>query len=136
MSDVRIPFNTWSKLRLQDGKKSATSRSKRYGKPGDTFEVDGDVFAILHVEKVSLGFVAEFMFKAEGCQNPQEFREVWKAIHIKRGFDPHEVVWLHTFYRVVREGKRMKPAKVLVNSLSMPLPTDAGEPDYIPPGGQ
>ena len=36
---VFIPFGQWSKDKLTKGIKTATSRSKVYGKPGDTFSL-------------------------------------------------------------------------------------------------
>lgn len=106
MSNINIPFNAWSLRALADGKKSATTRSKPYGKPGDTFAVGDTTYALLHVEKVSLGFVADFMYREEGCASTSDFRAVWKAIHPKRGFYPNEVVWLHTFYKVEKRPAR------------------------------
>ena len=82
MSEIKIPFNDWSKERLF--MKRCTSRTKKYGEVGDTFTVNvkgfiGDndkKFRITHIERVSLGFVADKLYKLEGASSTREFIKV------------------------------------------------------------
>ena len=97
---ISIPFNDWSKERIKAGQKCATSRYKRYGKPGDTFMVDGETYELTHVVKRRLGIVAYYYFEEEGAKNPQEFIQIWEEIHPKRGFIPDDIVWYHAFRKV------------------------------------
>lgn len=94
---INIPFNDWSCTQLKKGRKIATTRTKPYGKPGDTFEVDGLEYQLFGVQKIRLGEVASKFFEEEGCDSPEEFKKVWKEIHPKRGFIETDEVYLHKF---------------------------------------
>lgn len=37
---IEIPMNEWSVTRLESGIKTATTRTERYGSPGDLFTID------------------------------------------------------------------------------------------------
>ena len=95
--NIMIPFNEWSKERLKAGKKSCTSRRKPYGKIGDTFEVDGVTYLLTDVMQAKLSEVANDWYGFEGCNSPDEFKQIWKLIHRKIGFVPDMVVYLHCF---------------------------------------
>ncbi len=41
--------------------------------------------------------IAEHCYKAEGAESPDEFIQVWKSIHRKKGFVPEQVVFYHEF---------------------------------------
>lgn len=97
MPEVDIPMNGWSEERLAQERKWATSRTERYGEPGDTFEVNGIEYVLTHIVKVPLGVVAEQFYDIEGADSRAEFIEVWEDIHYRRGFDPEWSVWLHLF---------------------------------------
>lgn len=98
--DFEIPMNDWSEEKLYNGVKTATTRTTRYGDPGDRFESVGYIYALTHVVKVPLEVVAEHFWAEEGCENKAEFLEVWNDIHYRRGYDPDWEVWLHLFRRV------------------------------------
>ena len=70
---IKIPFNNWSKERLRTGLKCATSRTKQYGKIGDTFEFDGWIYKITGVGKFPLWFIRAYLYVTEGCETPDEF---------------------------------------------------------------
>ena len=84
--EVEIPFNDWSKKRLRTGK-VATSRSKRYGNPGDTFVFDGIKYKIILVRQLPLWFIRDCLWGCEGAIAPWEFVTEWKKIHYKKGWD-------------------------------------------------
>jgi hypothetical protein len=97
---VDIPFNDWSEERLQEGRKTATTRTKRYGDPGDRFRAAGHVYELTHVVTVPLGIVAEQFHDLEGARTTAAFVEVWEDIHYRRGFERDWEVWLHLFREV------------------------------------
>lgn len=106
---VEIKFNSWSMTRFRFGVKTATTRTKEYGKPGDTFDIyfptgisltDIPVtitYEITDVKRLPLLDVAENYFTQEGCLYPEEFVQMWKKIHFKKGFIPIWRVYLHLF---------------------------------------
>jgi len=116
MSEIKIPFNEWSKTRLLF--KRCTSRNRKYGEVGDTFVcnyesiITGDEriikYQITHIEKVTLGFVAEHLYKLEGASLPEEFIKVWEDIHPVIGFVPTQKVWVHVFKEIEKQKKEVK----------------------------
>jgi len=97
---IKIPFNDWSRARLAAGKKSCTSRTKRYGDPGDTFKVDGVEYHLTDVTHDLLADVKRYFFAEEGCATPEEFERIWDQIHPRKRFNGISRVWLHQFKRV------------------------------------
>jgi len=79
------------------GKKSATSRPKRYGYPGDYFEAFGRTFILLNVYRSRLDLVAYYHYLEEGCNSDFEFRKVWERLHPRKGFAPDQKVYFHKF---------------------------------------
>lgn len=117
MSEIKIPFNEWSRRRLW--KKRCTSRNKKYGKIGDTFiscnesiiSTDSKPlvkYEITYIEKLSLGFVAEHLYELEGADSSEGFIKVWEDIHPVIGFVPEQKVWVHVFKEVERTEKEVK----------------------------
>jgi|APHM01.1.fsa_nt_gi hypothetical protein len=103
MTEVEIPFNGWSKERLREGAKTATSRTKRYGDPGDVFEVEGQVYVLTHVVQLPLGIVANHFTEEEGAASYGEFIEVWQDLHPTKGYTPDRQVHLHLFRRAATD---------------------------------
>lgn len=95
--EIKIPFNKWSKSRLEDKVKCATSRNKGYGYPGDCFFVDNIEYELTLVIKLPLWFIAYELFETEGCKTPDEFKQVWKDIHPRKGWVDEQEVWYHYF---------------------------------------
>lgn len=98
--DFEIPMNGWSEDKLYKGQKTATTRTTRYGDPGDRFEAVGNIYALTHVVKVPLEVVADHFWEEEGCEDRAEFLEVWNDIHYRRGYESDWEVWLHLFRKV------------------------------------
>ena len=94
---IEIPFNDWSRERLDRQWKKATSRTKKYGEVGDWFRVDDVDYELELVIKIPLWFVAEDLYQSEGAESKEEFIDVWKSIHPKKGFKPFDMVWYHHF---------------------------------------
>ena len=105
MGVTNIPFNDWSKKRLWNGTKTATSRTKKYGKTGDIFHVGfGDyehmTFQIDYIFKETLGNVVLDHYKEEGAETPQELIDVWKTIHPRKGYRKEQMIFYHKFHRI------------------------------------
>lgn len=96
---IQIPFRPHFKQTIIQGHKIATSRTKKYGKPGDEFEAFGYVFVIERQEYISLGVVANRHYEAEGFETPEQFKDEWMQIHPRRGYDSEQKVWVHWFHR-------------------------------------
>ena len=98
-SEVRIPFLWEWKDRMLEGKKTATSRSRLYGKAGDRFQCFGATFEIVSWEMLTLEDIAYNHFKEEGVDCPADFKAVWARLH-PSGFKPDKEVVFHKFKRV------------------------------------
>lgn len=71
-TDDRIPFNTWSKKKIAEGKKFCTSRSRIYK--------DDRVVGVLYA---SWWLIRKYLYKAEGADSPEELQRVINKIHRK-----------------------------------------------------
>ena len=94
---IRIPFRLSFAHALFGGVKTATSRTKRYGIPGDTFIVSGRTFRLLRVKAEKLSIIPREYWREEGCSSPDEFISIWQGIHPRKGWDPEQFVFLHEF---------------------------------------
>jgi hypothetical protein len=99
-SEISIPFRDDMSKAIIMGNKTATSRNKRYGKPGDIFEVEGFYFELIRVSHQYLDDVARSHWAQEGVSSEQEFIELWKEIHPRTGWEPDKPVWFHEFRRI------------------------------------
>ena len=85
---------------MLNGQKTMTSRTRRYGNVGDTFEVFGATFHLTKIGRMTLKLIASKYYSEEGCQLPAEFIHIWKQIHPRKGFVPNQVVYTHVFKRI------------------------------------
>jgi hypothetical protein len=79
------------------GVKNCTTRTSKLAAPGDVFFTFGREFQVNRVWGTSLGIVASQLFKREGVSSEEEFIDVWKLIHPRRGFDRGALVYVHEF---------------------------------------
>ncbi len=82
------------------GTKTCTSRNRFYGVSGDTFEAFGCEFKITAVDKMILRDIAALLYRAEGCDSPEEFEKVWTKIHPRKGFVWNQEVYVYHFKRL------------------------------------
>ena len=98
---IEIPFNKWSKERLKNKTKLATTRNKIYGDYKDTFivPIDGTnyKYELLAVFPMMLSHVSIYLYHIEGADTPLEFVNVWCDIHKRAGWTPSKVVHVHLF---------------------------------------
>ncbi len=101
MTEITIPFRDDMKKAILEGRKSATTRNKRYGKEGDTFMLDGQKFVLRYIHKMPLDAVARNLWMEEGCSSKEQFIEIWKQIHPRAGFIARQLVYVHEFTKVI-----------------------------------
>jgi len=100
MARVKIPFIDEFKGAMLSGGKIATLRSKRYGKPGDTFKAFGATFRIHSVVKVPVYVVWYWFWSIEGFRSSQEFYECWSRLHPRVGWDKSREYFFHLFFKL------------------------------------
>lgn len=96
---INIPFKEQFREAMLSGTKTVTSRTKRYGKAGDTFMAFGQEFILTAVARIPICATAETHFKSEGFASPKEFWECWRQIHPRKKWDAGDEVWAHWFRR-------------------------------------
>ena len=79
----KILFNRWSRERINQGRKFATSRTRKWA--------DSRVVMVL---RLPLWFVRDFLWQVEGADSPEEFEKVWRSIFRGR-FDKDKIVFTH-----------------------------------------
>jgi hypothetical protein len=94
---IDIPFQERWRDAMLTGRKTCTTRTKRYGQVGDTFIVFGETFVILGIDRTTLEIVAQRLWQEEGCSSRKEFIEVWNGLHPRRGYRVDDRVWVHYF---------------------------------------
>lgn len=98
MSQVYIPFRYDMRRESLAHAKHCTTRSKRYGYPGDTFDLDGTIFELVAVQRRPIGHVGSRLYRFEGFATKEDFIEVWNELHPGRGYSeasdlPYYVHW-------------------------------------------
>ena len=96
---IVIPFLEVFREPMLKGYKTWTSRTKKYGKAGDTFDIFGATFQLIEIRKMSLGEVAEH-YKEEGFFARHLFIEIWRKLHYRHGYSPNRIVNVHIFKRI------------------------------------
>lgn len=69
--------------------------TEQRGQVGDTLQVLGVEFRIRGVGFVKLDDVAERYYRNAGVTSPEEFRLVWRELHARTGYRPHQLVRVH-----------------------------------------
>ena len=57
-------------------------------------------FKITSLTRQVLGDIAKYHYKEEGFNTTEEFIELWKRLHPRKGYDPKQIVWYHEFVEV------------------------------------
>jgi hypothetical protein len=99
--EVKIPFQSEFKDRMLSEQKTYTTRTKRYGRPGDWFKAFGAFFTLIEVFEVHLNFVADTCYIGEGFDSRQDFIACWNKLHPNVTFEEKRdrTVYLHRFIR-------------------------------------
>lgn len=80
-NEIKIPFHSEFEAPMLNGKKTAITRTKRYGYPSDCFEAFGRVFILTEVYPSFLDVIVTAHYIEEGFNSPLEFIEFWDRIH-------------------------------------------------------
>jgi hypothetical protein len=107
-SEIKIPFNPWSKKRLREGVKWSTSRTKIYGKEGDYFHMDGKDYEILGVVSLPTEAIIRSLYLVEGAESPEELRNVLNSIFRGKEF-PYKL-WIHFFREIDGDDVKLRGA--------------------------
>ena len=99
MAEIQLPFLEKFHPKILNGTKTATSRTKRYGKEGDYFVLGNTKFEIIKVRKMLLCEVFNNLLKEEGVEDEFEFINTWKKLHPRKGYEPFQEVFVHFFRR-------------------------------------
>lgn len=99
---------------LASGRKTATTRSKRYVRPGERFVGLGMEFECLRTVQLPLAVIRDGYWEEEGVSSPEDFVKIWNGIHPRRGFVGTDVRWLHTFRKSDWEWKNPSYGKQVV----------------------
>lgn len=96
---IDIPFLPEFEESMLSGKKRATTRTKRYGYPGDWFLAFGKIFTLTEVLPTYLEFVIRHYYSEEGFNSPQELVRCWNRLHpqVLYARAPRRVVFFHRF---------------------------------------
>lgn len=97
----KIPFKEYMIEKILQGKKCATSRSRKIAEVGDVFYIRRKRFVIIKVTLYALCQVAEFFYEQEGFDNTKEFIAYWKDLH-RHKYEPQDVYY-HEFKRLRSE---------------------------------
>ena len=94
---INIPFSPDMAEAVITGRKTCTTRTKRYGKPGDTFIVKSKEMELVDVSQVTVGYVAFCLHQEEGFHSVEGFINKWKELYPRKGYVQSPLVWLHIF---------------------------------------
>ena len=72
-----MKFNAWSRERIEQGKKTITSRKSRH---------DNDPGVALILGPLPWGVIRDYLYKDEGAESPKELQEVIDKIFARRGY--------------------------------------------------
>lgn len=100
--NINLPFRPEMKKLILAGHKTCTSRTRRYGEIGDTFEIDGRKYKLTGVDHHYLWAVGIILFRDEGFDNLDKFKSYWEKLHPRKGYDPDQLVWIHFFREVLK----------------------------------
>ncbi len=95
MKVINFPFAEQFKDAMVSGKKVCTTRTKMFGQAGDLFEVFGAKFELVAVIPSIVLWVANYLYKQEGFQQPKEFSKAWQKVHPRLA--PNAMVFVHIF---------------------------------------
>jgi len=102
---IKVKYNNWSKAKIAEGKKRATSRKEKKLRTSEQFSIvsgesgDASRFQVIDVIQLPLKVVANEFYQIEGAESTEDFIERWKDIYGGE-FNPGERVFLHIFRRI------------------------------------
>ena len=98
--NIKIPFTDRMTLAVLEGKKTVTSRNKKYGMFGDVFGLFDKKYMLIRIQMITLQEVKAKYWKEEGFKSPDDFEECWNKLHPRKKFVPTQKVFLHFFKEI------------------------------------
>ena len=92
-----LPFQAEFEEAIRSGRKTMTTRTRRYGRVGDILDTPFGPVGLVSLIPVNLAVVRDHYWRQEGLESPEDFAATWKRLHPRKGFDPDQRVWLHEF---------------------------------------
>jgi len=100
LTEIELRFTQENEELLRLGKKHATTRRTRHGRPGDTFRAAGDTWTISAVVPVPLRQAFATVFVIEGFHTPAEMAAAWQRCYqLLHPPDVTAIVYVHYFSR-------------------------------------
>ncbi len=99
MAEITIPFKGRFEKPMEQGIKTRTWRTRRYGVPGDIFPNGTSQYRLKVVERSCMGSVPEY-FKEEGFTDKEDAIQTLKEIFPTNGYQPDRMGWAHWFERI------------------------------------
>lgn len=81
VSLITIKFSPAMRRAALEDRKQCTTRSEPKGVVGDKFAIGHKILEITRIEPHPLDYVAETLYKEEGFNSPEEFRDTWCRLH-------------------------------------------------------
>lgn len=82
------------------GQKTQQRRDGLYAYPGETFELEGILFEVTHVERQRIGDMTDADAQAEGYPNMAMYKDLILKMHNSMEWNDDGLVWVHCFQRV------------------------------------
>lgn len=95
-----LPFTAEMQRAITEGRKTATSRPRKYGEKGDVVDSPVGPLRLTSVTKMSLWEVAHDHWREEGAESPEDFKRIWCGIHREAGWRDTWSIHFHRFERV------------------------------------
>jgi hypothetical protein len=100
MAEIDIQFSDEMAEAALNGQKICTTRSERKGEIGDTFQILGAKFILIDIWPATwITYVRDDLYRLEGCESPEEFERIWRALHRGR-FKTNKDYVIHFFGRI------------------------------------
>ena len=74
-------------------------RGQAYAAEGDTFEIDGEQFAVVDVTERTLGDLTDEDARAEGARDLEHYRQILEHAHENFEWDDDSDIVVHRFER-------------------------------------
>jgi hypothetical protein len=96
---ISLPTSPEFKESMLSGRKRGTTRTRRYGNPGDRFRQFGRTYILTSVQRTYLDLVVRDHYVEEGFSSPGAFIEFWDMLHPRVPYAkrPTRTVYYHCF---------------------------------------
>ncbi len=82
---------------VRSGEKTQQRRDGVYAHPGETFDLEGDVFKVISLERQRLGDMRDADAQAEGYPALEVYKQVILSMHAGMTWNEDDLVWVHNF---------------------------------------